>query len=362
MNRSPDGRPTGGGPSSRRRILVFGIVTALCFAAIATYLAVQRDRDASAAAAATQEEAARTRPPVDDLLSVVHLVVRNTQEGPSFGKIALVPLEDPDGPRAVVDVSCERVFSTPEATICLQALPGLVTTYQAVFLDARMRQTGTQPLGGVPSRARMSAEGSWAASTVFVAGHSYADAQFSTETVVTDMSTQTSLGNLESWTTLRDGVPVTAPDRNYWGVTFVGDGPTFYATLGQGAARQLVLGDATTRTMTVLDVEGACPSVSPDASRVVWKQQDPESRNDHFVAGAAPVAGSAAGRPTPLQEGRLVDDQVAWRDEYTVLYAVGKGVNATIDFDVWTAPVDGGPAGRLVADAASPSVVVPADR
>jgi hypothetical protein len=367
MSRSSGSRPEptpigGSGHEPRRRILVFAVVTLLCLAATATYLVVQRNRDVSAAAEAVQEEAGRTRLAVDDVLPVAHLVVRNTEAGPSFGKIALVPLDDPDGPRAIVDVSCERVFSTRAATICLQAVPGVVTAYRAVFLDDRMRQTGTQPLGGVPSRARMSADGSWAASTVFVAGHSYADAQFLTETVVTDMSTQRSLGDLETWTTLRDGVALTAQDRNFWGVTFVGDGPAFYATLATGGTRNLVLGNASTRTMVVLDVEGTCPSASPDGTHLVWKQQDPESGNAHFVAGSAPVAGRAAEPPAPLQEGRLVDDQAAWRDEGTVLYAVGKGVNATVDFDVWTAPVDGGAATRFVADAASPSVVGPATR
>ena len=356
MSRSPAGQA----PSPRRRILVFALVTVLCVGLLTTYLVVQRHRDASAAAEAAQQEAGRTRLTVDDVLARPHLVVRNTQAGPSFGKLALVPLDAPDGPRAVVDVACDRVFSTPEATICLQAVTGLVTTYQTVFLDDRMRQTGTQPLGGIPSRARLSAAGSWAASTVFVAGHSYADAQFSTETVLTDMRTRTPLGDLETWTTLRDGVPVASQDRNFWGVTFVGDGPAFYATLGTGGTRRLVLGDATTRTMTVLDVEGACPSASPDGSSLVWKQQDPESRNDHFVAGPVPTATAAGPVPTPLQEGRLVDDQVAWRDEDTVLYAVGKGVNSSVDFDVWASPVDGGPVALLVPDAASPSVVVPA--
>jgi hypothetical protein len=282
------------------------------------------------------------------------LVVRNTQSGPSYGKVALVPLDDPAGPRAIVDVSCERISATAAGAICLQEVPGLLTSYRAIFLDSRLRETGGQDLGGVPSRARMSADGRYAASTVFVTGHSYIDAQFSTQTVITDLTSGTSLGDLETWTALRDGAEVTAADRNFWGVSFLGDGPGFYATLGTGGRFLLVKGDVTTRTMEVVGVEGACPSVSPSGGSVAYKELDPESRNAHFV-----TMDVASGGVLPLEEGRLVDGQVAWADDETVLYSVGRGVASSVEFDVWSAPVAGGEPVLLVPDAASPSVVRP---
>jgi hypothetical protein len=54
-----------------------------------------------------------------------------------------------------------------------------------------------------------------------------------------------------------------------------------------------------------------------------------------------------------------VDDQVAWLDEETVLYAVGRGVASSVEFDIWSSPTGGGAASLLVPDAASPSVVIP---
>lgn len=335
-----------------RRTVAFVAVVVLCLGATLTYVVVQRSQNAAAAAAAADREAVTARLAPENVLAVPHLVVRNTETGPSYGKIALIPLDDPAGRRAILDVACDRISATSAGAICLQAVPGLVTSYRAVFLDGGMRQVGTQDLGGVPSRARMSSGGSYAASTVFVTGHAYTDVQFSTETVITDMATQKSLGNLEGWTTVRDGVAVTAGDRNYWGVTFVDDGPAFYATLGQGGRRYLVRGDLASRTMTVLGLEGACPSMSPDGTTVVYKEQDPESRNDHFVA-----MDVDSRRTRPLDEGRLVDDQVAWADDATVLYATGRGVASSVDFDVWSAPVAGGAPTLLVPDAASPSVV-----
>jgi hypothetical protein len=65
------------------------------------------------------------------------------------------------------------------------------------------------------------------------------------------------------------------------------------------------------------------------------------------------------GKVLPLEEARPVDDQVAWLDDDTALYAVGRGGAAAVDFDVWSAPVDGGPPRLLVPNAASPSVVRP---
>jgi hypothetical protein len=342
-----------------RRPIAFVAVVVMCVGVTVTYLLVQRSENAAADAAAVERDAATARLAVEDVLEVPHLVVRNTEAGPSYGKVALIPLDDPAGPRAIVDISCDRISATTAGAICLQEVPGVLTSYRAVFLDERLRETGAQDLGGVPSRARMSRDGRYAASTVFVTGHSYTDAQFSTETVITDLESGTSLGNLETWTAIRDGAEVTAVDRNFWGVSFLGDGPGFYATLGIGGEVMLVKGDVDTRTMQVVGARGACPSVSPDSGSVVYKEQDPESRNYHFVTAGLVGGDLSADAPVPLEEGRLVDDQATWLDEETVLYAVGKGVSSSRDFDIWSSPVAGGPASLLVPDAASPSVVIP---
>lgn len=347
------GRGAGRGRSAR--LLAFIVVAVLLIGGLGAYLILARHAADARAASGAATDARRTRLPVAAVLAVPHLVVRNTEAGPSYGKIALVPLSDPGGPRAVVDVSCDRVAAVPAGAICLQEVAGLVATYRAVFLDAQFHQTGTQPLDGPPSRARLSADGHYAASSVFVAGHSYADASFTTATVITDMTTRTSLGNLETWRTLGDGAVVGAQDRNYWGVSFIGSGPAFYATLGTGGHRYVVRGDLTTKTMTVLGPEGACPSVAPDDRTVVFKQADPVSRADHFVA-----MSMASGAVTRLPEGRSVDDQVNWLDDATVVYGVARGMTSAADLDVWSASAGGTGAARLlVPHASSPSVVRP---
>jgi hypothetical protein len=337
-----------------RRTGVFLAVVVLCLGSIVSYLLVQRAQNVAAAADAAEREADTVRSTVDEVLQVPHLVVRNTEAGPSYGKIALIPLDDPDGPRAIVDISCERISATASGAICLQKDPGVLTSYRTVFLDAQLRESGGQSLAGVPSRARVSQDGRYAAATAFVTGHAYTDAEFSTHTVISDLASGMPLGELEAWTTFQGEAEVTSADRNYWGVSFLRDGPGFYATLGTGGQILLVKGDVTTRTMHVIGVQGACPSVSPEATAVVYKRLGPGSGDARFVR-----MDLETGKVVPLEEERPVDDQVAWLDDDTALYAVGRGGATAVDSDVWSAPVDGGAPRLLVPDAASPSVVYP---
>jgi hypothetical protein len=116
----------------------------------------------------------------------------------------------------------------------------------------------------------------------------------------------------------------------------------------------LVKGDVTTRTMEVLGVQGACPSLSPDGTSVVYKRLEPGSSDAYSFV----TMDLGTKKIVPIAEDRPVDDQVTWLDDETVVYAVGRGAS-TVDFDVWSAPVDGGAPEILVPDAASPSVVRP---
>lgn len=60
-------------------------------------------------------------------------------------------------------------------------------------------------------------------------------------------------------------------------------------------------------------------------------------------------------KETPLAEQRSVDDQAAWLDDHTVMYAVPQ--KAGTGYDVWSTPADGSGAPALLApDAFSPSV------
>jgi len=118
----------------------------------------------------------------------------------------------------------------------------------------------------------VSPDGRYGAATVFVFGHSYADANFSTQTTMIDMASGTSLGDLEEFTTTRDGVTWASEDFNFWGVTFVGeDSDVFYATVRSAGKTYLVEGDVEARTMRVLRENVECPSLSPDGTTIAFK-------------------------------------------------------------------------------------------
>ena len=174
----------GGAPVriGRGRVVAFAVIAVLVIAGGGTYvLRAARQSDAAVAAAAASESAT-PRLDAAAVLTVPHLVVRNTALGPSNGEIALVPLSNPGGPRALVDVRCERVYSVAAGGFCLTAHRGVVTTYQGRLLGPDLQPVRDVKIVGGPSRARVSADATRAASTVFVSGHSYMDTGFSTVT------------------------------------------------------------------------------------------------------------------------------------------------------------------------------------
>jgi hypothetical protein len=105
--------------------------------------------------------------------------------------------------------------------ICLQAKRGMLTTYEALVFDRRFRVLHRLPLAGPPSRARLSADGRLAAVTVFLAGHSYAGASFTTRPAVLDTASgHWVVEDLEGFEVLREGRPMKAADFNFWGISF----------------------------------------------------------------------------------------------------------------------------------------------
>ncbi|GAA0450188.1 TolB-like translocation protein; signal peptide [Paractinoplanes deccanensis] len=289
--------------------------------------------------------ALRTRP---------HLVFRSTALGDTYGKVAVVPLSAPGGPRAVTSASCERVYATAVDAICLSAKRGIVTTYQARLLDSEWQPTRQLPLTGLPSRARLSRDGSLVATTTFVFGDSYANpGQFSTRTVVTRTDGEV-VGDIEKFTLTVDGKVVGAADKNLWGVTFADD-DRFYATASSGGKTWLVEGSLAKRTVKALRGDVECPSLSPDGTRIGFKKHGDLSAGRWRLA----VYDLRTGKETLLSETRSVDDQVEWLDNDTVVYGVPRtAADGTATSDVWRVPADGGGSPQvLVQDAWSPAVV-----
>ena len=339
-------------PGRDRRRVAFALLATACVAGGAAYTAWAalrtrsgtRPGDGGGPVAVEDAAAART------LIgrSGPMVMFRNTGLGQGWEQVALVPTESPDQPRTIVPLRCQRLHFAAGRGLCVTGHAGFFSTYDVYTFGAEFALSHKMSLSGLPSRTRVSPDGRYGAITVFVAGHSYAAASFSTKTMLLDLTSGAELGDLEQFTVSRNGQPFKSVDFNFWGVTFAPDGDRFYATLRTGGQTYLVEGEVAARAMRVVRANVECPSLSPDGTRLAFKKR----------------VGSALGGPvwrfhvldlatmteTPLAETRSIDDQVEWLDNQRVLYEVAP--------DLWTVPADGsGEPRKFMRNALSPAVV-----
>jgi len=317
-------------PSLRARVVV-AVLTACVLLTVAVVWAGTR-----------REPPVEVDPAVD--LETPGTLVRDTRTG----RLALVRA---DGSRAQTAVSCARVHVAGGRAVCLrpdQASPG---SFVLDVLATDLSVDRSLPLNGVPTRARMSADGRVLAWTVFVSGDSYTSSELSTRSGILDLATGVLSSSLEDFGVVdAEGARRSPPeDANFWGVSFADDDNTFYATMSTGPHFYLVQGDFAAETVTVLADGVECPSLSPDGTRLVYKHRQPDR------TWRLEVYDLDSGRRTPLAETADVDDQGAWLDEGTVAYGKLDGDGRV---GVWTVPADGsGVPALLAADADSPSGV-----
>ncbi|WP_327404579.1 TolB-like translocation protein [Streptomyces sp. NBC_01288] len=281
------------------------------------------------------------------------MVFRNMAWGPHRDELTTVPASDPSGPRTAAGVKCLRFYASSGTGVCLQAVHGTVSdTYRALILDAHLKETARYDVPGIPSRARVSPTGHFAAWTAFVGGDSYAGTNFSTRAAIVDTRTGKLIPTLESFRIVKDGHVYHSADVNFWGVTFASDDRTFYATLATKGSTYLVRGDLRTRTVTTLHTNVECPSLSPDGTRIAYKKRVkglPKDAPWHLY-----VLNLRTLRETSLAEPRSVDDQVVWRDDHTIVYAMPGDYGA----DLYSVPADGTGSSRRISSAAvSPAYV-----
>ena len=335
--------------NTRTRVLILVVTCVVVIGAAVAYIVTSRVRQATERAAASP--AAQT-----SLAAVAggpHIVFRSTNKRSSYGQVAVVSLADPSGPRAITTAQCDRVYAVAQRYLCLSSSAGVVETYSAHVLDSAFADEQTLPLAGTPSRARLSRDGTLAATTTFIVGDSYAAASFSTQTLITRIGGET-YGTLENFTLMHDGQRIAPPDRNFWGVTFAADDDTFYATVEWSQHTWLVKGSLSQRLVTTVGQDAECPSLSPDGQHIVYKQRGSlpsgQWRLVRYDLGTRQI--------TPLAESRSVDDQVEWLDNAHVIYGIPRTGTEAGTSDVWEVPSDGsGQPTLLVPEAWSPSVV-----
>jgi hypothetical protein len=334
---------------SSRRVITFVVIAVLAIGGSVAF--VLRDYDRYRDRIDSAPEVPQTD--LAEIAGAPRVVFRNTAIGNEYGLVAEVALDDPAGDRAFTDVVCDRVDATATGGSCLQRRTGVVTRYAWLDLDADLRQVDEHPISGLPSRTRLSPDGSLVASTVFVSGHSYMQTGFSTATRIREVGGDDH-GNLERFTLVIDGEKVRPVDRNVWGVTFADDDNTFYATVATGGTPYLVEGDLEQRTLTAIRPGAECPSLSPDGTHVAYKKDVGTDQTRWAVA----VLDLASGTETLLdREQASIDDQVEWLDDDTLLYGLARTDEPGVT-DVWqidTAP--GSEPTMFIEQAWSPAVI-----
>ncbi len=339
------GTLTGG--KMRWGILLSVTVLVLVGAGIYAFGAYQRFEESRTAASSVGVTAGQPLP------NAPFVLFRNTASGQGYGNAATVPLTAPGGSRAVSEQECDRVYGTAETVVCLKTNRSLVTSFEAAVLNRDWQVQRSWPVPGIPSRTRVSADGSMIATTVFVTGHSYATAGFSTATEISLPGG--SSGNLEDFALMVNGERLVATDRNIWGVTFApGESDLFYATAASSGRIWLVRGSLSAKTLTAIHDNVECPSISPDGTRIAYKKNDGGALAAHWKVA---VLDLATGQETVLSEKRSVDDQIEWLDNQNLLYGLAdEAVEG--DSNIWqlgTTP--GSQPVMFIAHAWSPSVV-----
>ena len=297
--------------------------------------------------------AAASRP--EDLAAMAarpHILFRDTTSGAIFGRLSMVSADAPAGERRSVALTCERLSFAGGRGLCLHLQRGVFNSYTALLLDRNLKQGASIKLEGLPSRTRASADGRVGAVTVFVLGDDYA-AAFSTRTIIVDLASGDEIGELEQFSTWRDGARFKEVDFNFWGVTFAKDGNTFYAALRTGGKTFLVRGELGLRKLTVMRENVECPAISPDNRLLAYKKRvgpSPDSWRLHVLDLQTNTERIVAA------ETRYIDDQVEWLDDRRLLYAIPRRTTAMAD--VWVAPIDGADASRIFLPQAESPVVV----
>lgn len=253
-------------------------------------------------------------------------------------------VEDGKVRRRSKDLACERVYYAAGHGICMGVASSGVD-YTASAFGENLQPEHSIRLTGLPSRARVSADGRYGAMTVFVSGDAYLESSvaFSTRTYLVDMKSGETIEQLEQFKVEKNSEPFDAIDFNFWGITFdPADSDRFYATLGTGTHHYLVEGSVGGKTMRVLRDGVECPSLSPDGKRIAFKSRiDGTNRWRLHVLDVATLADH------PVAEKRSIDDQAEWLDDDTLVYSD--------ETNVYTVPADGsGKPVLLVRGATSP--------
>ncbi len=334
-------------------MVLFALLCGVCLVVAVAYVGMARLRQDAAAVGASSEPLADAET-LARVSSGPRLLFLQTDDY-AYRFISMAPLDAANGPRARSALQCHRIHFAAGRGLCLgQYLGG----HGAFIFGTDLQPRHTFQTVGIPSRVRVSADGRYGALTVFVAGHSYAQTDFSTQTLLVDMASGETLADLEQFTVFRDGEQFQEVDFNFWGVTFARDSNRFYATLRTGGNTYLVEGDLARREARILREGVECPSLSPDGARLAFKKRMADSADGRPIWNLY-LLDLATMQERPLGETRGVDDQVEWLDDAHLLYSrTDEALLPRVVPDIWVLPIDGSAPPRIFQPRALSPVVV----
>jgi len=334
----------------RTRLILLGVVVALCVGVGVAYFGISRSSGAEspevhvvgAATLGPGADPIRTTQASsiesDELLFVSMIPDRTA------GSLAVAPLSDPAGTRALSKLRCERVAYGGGRGVCLNRVGGEDAESEVEIFDSRFDVKREFELEGLPSRARVSADGRYAAITMFVPGEEDTDEGFSTETKILDLETGDEAVDFEQLRVTKGGRPFSTHDLQFSSVTFAADGDHFYASLGSGTTGHLLEGSIGEGTLEVIADRVDSPSLSPDERRVAFRRLVGGEGNWRLF-----VLDLGTMKARRLAGSEPIDDQAEWLDDRRVVYAN--------DNKLWVVPADGsGKPEQLLSYAFSPAV------
>ena len=167
------------GVRGSQRMLIFGVLCSACLLAVVAYavFAIQRTHQDNVAASADTPAAPEV---LASIVAQPHLVFLHSPAGDNYRRVAVVPLDAPDGPRYLTPLQCQRVYFEAGQGLCLgkNYVGGVASDYDAFSFDDQFHVGATYADSGLPIRVRLSPDGQLGAMTVFVTGHSYSAAKW----------------------------------------------------------------------------------------------------------------------------------------------------------------------------------------
>ena len=281
------------------------------------------------------------------------VLVINRVPGDDYGRLAI---RHADGTRTLLDRKCMRVHFAAEHGVCLSQNDGIVPTFTTTFFESVNPNVEIKAYpSALPSRARISPDGTFSAVTAFVTGTSYVDIGTETTTIVTidEIESTRLLRGLAQFPINSDEARYRNLDPQYWGMTFV-DEDEFYITGYYGQEPEVMRGWIDEMVLEPTGWVGSCPSLSPDGKTLVFKEMLP---NGTFELVAVDLETNDKWK---LGETRSVDDQVEWLDNDTILYALHPdGADGAVqpEFDIWMIDIaEGSEPVLFLPNADSPAV------